>query len=253
MYDQHLPGYRTDFKNASWEIRESDHYRFHYFKDSLAEKEIERIVQTQEDAFRKIIDFLQVPSPEKKIDYYLYSNTATKEHLMGSPWFAQSIYDDFSVHALYMEEDRVIGPHEDTHLLSLPLGLSIGFFQEGLAERMVGHDWYGNSFRDTVREALSDARFVATPNLLTSHQAWTDTNNECARQYYSLAALFSNYVIDTYGKEKYIALYSSLKRDAASAENESHYLRILGVSSKELFEHFLLDESFAVTAQPTPV
>ena len=239
MYEQELPGYTAAFKDFPWEIRDSAHYRFHYFKDSLAEKEIEKIVETQERAYRQILAFLELPSVDKKISYYLYPDAHTKEKLMGTPWFAQSIYNDFAIHALYSEKDRVIGPHEDTHLLSLPLGLSIGFLQEGIAERMVGHDWYGNNFTDVVKEALNEEGFIVTADLLTSHDAWIATSDDFARQYYALAAAFSEYLINNFGKEKYLLLYKTLQRKSTSQENERVYQEILGINPQESWEQFL--------------
>lgn len=220
-------------------MRESDHYVFHYFKDSLAEKEIETIIKTQEDAFAQILSFLEIPSPTQKISYYLYPDPETKEKLMGTPWYAQSIYNEFAVHALYSETDRVVGPHEDTHLLSLPFGLSIGFLQEGLAERMVGHDWHGNAFEDVVKETLTDEKFVISPSLLTDHQAWIDTNDDYARQYYSLAALFTDHVIATFGKYTYFKLYKSLNRNAAPEENDRQYQQLLHQGSLDIWNAFL--------------
>jgi len=201
MYKQSLPEYKTLFNDAPWVVRGSSHYQFHYFTVSLAEREIEHIIKTQENALQKILNFLELEAPSEKIAYYFYPSIEIKEELMGSKWFAEAIYNDFAVHALYTEEHRVIGPHEDTHLVSLPLGLSIGFLQEGLAEYLVGHDWYGNTFSQTVHEVLDDNQFTISPDLLTTHQAWTDTNDTYARQYYALSALFADYMIATYGKK----------------------------------------------------
>lgn len=237
---QELPGYTTAFKNAPWCVKESPHYRVHYMNGSLAEKEIENIVQTQENAYKKITEFLELPQyPEKKIDYYLYPDAETKKQLMGSEWFAQSVWNDFAVHALYTEEDRVIGPHEDTHLLSLPLGLSIGFLQEGLAEYMVGQSWHGESFEEIVQNILANPVFTISDNLLTSHSAWRDTNDDYAQQYYALAALFTGFLIEKYDKEKYIRLYQALARDAESSENKKQYEEILSIAPEHLFIEFL--------------
>lgn len=237
---QELPGYITTFKNASWRVKESPHYCFQYMKDSLAEKEIENIIRTQEDAYEKITEFLGLSSyPENKIGYYLYPDAATKKQLMGSEWFAESIYDDFAVHALYTEEDRVVGPHEDTHLLSLPLGLSIGFLQEGLAEYMVGQSWRGESFEEIVQSIQTNPKFVISDNLLISHSGWRDTNDDYAQQYYALAALFTGFLIETYGKEKYFELYRTLARDSESSENKKRYEEILNITTGEAWSLFV--------------
>jgi len=235
MYNQSLPGFKTLFNSAPWVVRGSSHYQFHYFKGSLAEREIEHIIKTQEDAFQKILSFLELEAPSEKIAYYFYPSIEIKEELMGSKWFAQAIYNDFAVHTLYTEGHRVIGPHEDTHLLSLPLGLTIGFLQEGLAEYLVGHDWYGNSFLNTIREAIGNEQFTISPDLLTSHQSWVDTNDEYAREYYALAAHFSNYLIEKYGRNNYLKLYSNLSRDKSPEENAAYYTSVFGIAYKKIF------------------
>lgn len=235
MYTQLISGYTTAFKHAPWRFNDSEHYRFHYIEGSVAEREIEYIVEIQETAFKQVLDFLEVSQPEKKIFYYLYPDSATKERLMGSSWFAQAVYEDYAIHALYTEVDRVIGPHEITHLLSLPFGLAIGFMQEGLADRMVGKDWYGNLFLDTMREALKDEHFLISPDLLIAHQAWHDIPDGYTRQYYALAALFTDYLIDGYGKQKYLQLYAALSRDASMEENGAQYMKVLGAPIEEVF------------------
>ncbi|MHB8860353.1 MAG: hypothetical protein ACYC48_01310 [Minisyncoccota bacterium] len=236
---QDIPGYTTAFKKVPWETRTSSHYYFHYLKESLAEREIEDIVQTQENAYEKITRFFDSPSyPGEKINYYLYPDAGMKKELMGNAWFAQSVYDDFTVHALYTKEHRVIGPHEDTHLLSLPLGLSIGFLQEGLAEYMVGRSWHGESFEEVVLDARLNANFKFSNDLLISHQAWRNTDDAYAQQYYALAALFTRFLIATYGKDAYLKLYRALTRDASRFENEKKYQEILDTNSAELFVRF---------------
>ncbi|HCR52729.1 TPA: hypothetical protein DIV48_03765 [Candidatus Kaiserbacteria bacterium] len=247
MYEQHLPGYTTAFNGFPWLTRDSGHYHFHYAANSLAEREIDYIEKTQESAFRNILAFLQIEPPEKKIHYYFYPDEDMKEKLMGSRWFAQSIYNDFSIHALYTQKNRVIGPHEDAHLLSLPLGLSIGFLQEGLAERMVGADWFGHPFIETVRSAIADEHFNVSAELLTSHEAWLATDDGYARQYYALAALFVTYLIDTCGKQLFLKLYSSLSRTANPEENAAKYQEIFGIVPSELFSRFIKKYGLKIT------
>ena len=145
-YKQHLPDYIHKFKeDTRWKSYETEHYIFNFFPDSVAEKEIKDISERQEQAYTKIISFLNIPEPIQKITYYLYPDEETKKELMGDDWYAQSIYAENCVHVLYTEEIKPIGEHEDTHLLSLSWGLSIPLFQEGLAEYLVGYNWYGES------------------------------------------------------------------------------------------------------------
>jgi hypothetical protein len=137
---------------------------------------------------------------------------------MGSGWFGQSIYNEFAIHTIYNEKDKVIGPHEDTHLLTLGWGLSIGFFQEGLAEFMVGHDWYGGSHNNRANNAL--AKKILPPlEAMFYHQTWLDTPDENAIDYYAYAGSFTSWLINTFGLDKFKMLYKKLNRDSIQTTN----------------------------------
>ena len=232
MFEQNLPTYIKDFESAPWLKTESEHYVFHYLENSLAEKEIEFISKTQEEAFNKIISTLNIDKPERKIKYYLYPDGGTKKKLMGSDWFAQSIYNDFAVHAIYNEKDKVIGPHEDTHLLTLPWGLSIGFFQEGLAEFMVGHDWYGGSHDKRAADALSK-KILHSLERMFSHQAWVNTPDENAIDYYAYAGSFTAWLINTFGLDIFKFLYTKLNRDNTEEGNIQIFIDTYKIKPKE--------------------
>ena len=134
MEKQNLPTYTHVFLDDNrWLTRETDHYIFHYFPDSEAEKDIEMIVAMQENAFKKIVNFLNIEPPKKKIEYYFYPDEEIKKALMVDDWYAQSILDEFRIHVLYTSDIKPIGEHDDTHLLSLPWGISIRLLQDGLA------------------------------------------------------------------------------------------------------------------------
>lgn len=138
MYPQNLPTYTHKFlEYKDWIKCETTHYIFNYTSGSEAEKDIEVIKETQENAYKKITSFLKLEKDENKIEYYFYPDPKTKKDLMGDDWYAQSIYNEYRVHVLYTADDKPIGPHEDTHLLTLCYGLSMPFIQEGLADYMV--------------------------------------------------------------------------------------------------------------------
>lgn len=229
---QNLPTYKRDFETASWLKKETDHYEFLYFAGSLAEKDIDVIAKRQEEAFAKIINFLEVPAPKKKIRYFLYPDEETKKALMGDSWFAQSIYKDFCIHMLYTEAIKPIGEHEDTHLLSLPWGLSIGFFQEGLAEYMVGHDWYGKSHASSVIDGLKK-NIIPTLHSMMDHKGWSDLDDDSAMYYYSFAGSLVDFLIATFGKEKFKELYMRTNRSFSKDQNEAIFGEIYSMSIGE--------------------
>ena len=114
---------------------------------------------------------------------------------MGDGWYGQSIYNEFTVHAVYNEEDKVTGEHEDTHLLSLQLGLPISLFQEGLAEAMVGTSMFGNEHEKFVTDGIKRGLKADIKNLM-SQQGWLDTPDEEAEFYYSIAGSFVKYLLE---------------------------------------------------------
>lgn len=228
MEKQNLPTYTHNFLNDNhWLTRETDHYIFHYFLDSEAEKDIKKITATQEDAFKKIIAFLNVELPKSKIEYYFYPNEEIKIELMGDDWYAQSIRDEFRVHVLYTKDIKPLGEHEDTHLLSIPWGISIGFFQEGLAEFMVGHAWDGKSHISYVNEGYANNLYSPLSDFF-EHEAWLRTDDSKPLFFYSLVGAFTTFLINNYGKDKFKELYKNTRRDIGKMENLNIFEKIYG-------------------------
>ena len=234
--DQDVSFYKEYFKKSNkWLKKETEHYVFYYFPNSLAEKEIEMVAERQKKAFGKIISFLRVEPPKNKISYYLYPDAKTKKELMGDDWYAQAIYKDFCVHILYTEKVKPIGEHEDTHLLSLPWGLSIGFLQEGLAEYLVGHNWHGNSHEDIVKDGFNKNILPSIISLM-SHDSWMKLPDENIFYHYCLAGSFVKFLIEKYGREKFERLYRGTKRQNSQEENLNLFYIIYNKSVGEIEE-----------------
>lgn len=172
---------------------------------------MEHIVEIQETAYKKIIAFLEVDASNQPIEYFFYPDGQTKKELMGDDWHAQSIYSEFRIHILYTEKNKPIGEHEDTHLLSLSWGLSIGFLQEGLAEYMTGHAWDGNAHAKYCKEGYEQQYFPSI-RILFGHKEWMERSEINMIYFYSLAGAFAAYLINTYGKERFKSLYQKTDR-----------------------------------------
>jgi hypothetical protein len=205
---------------------------FYYFPQTVAETEIIQISTIQENAFKKIINFLEVPVPKRKIIYYLYPDPETNKRLMGDDWYAQAIWKDFFVHVLYTDETKPIGEHEDTHLLSLLWGLSIAFFQEGLAEYLVGHGWHGENHDQLAHEALIKG-FLPSVDSMMDHALWKKLDDDHALYYYCFVGSFAKFLIEQYGKEKFKALYQDRDRLKTKDENSNVFQKIYNISTVE--------------------
>lgn len=239
MYKQHLPNYKHNFlDDPRWVTYSSPHYRFHCFTDSVAEQDIDLITTTQESAYKKIVSFLKVPEPNKLIEYYFYPTIEIKTELMGDSWFAQAIYNEFYVHVLYTGKDKPIGAHEDTHLLTLPWGISVNFLQEGLAEYMVGHNWYGEPHKDCIKEGLEKG-YELRPSRILTEKDWLDTPQDGAVYFYALAGEWVKYLVGTLGLEVFKKLYVESTREETADTMREKYQRYTSRSVDELEEDFL--------------
>jgi len=233
-FKQHLPNYIRKFvDDPRWRRKESAHYIFHFFSDSLAEKEIVTIIEQQEKSWRKILDFLELPEPSRKIIYYLYPDGKTKKQLMGDDWFAQSIRDEFCVHMIYNEKIKPLSEHEDTHLLSLSWGFSIGLLQEGLAEYLVGHSWHGENLDQLVVEAMSKKLLPSIESIM-DHKGWLESNDKYAQYNYAFVGSFARFLIEKYGKEKFRELYQETTRQNSKEQNISVFKETYGITPSEV-------------------
>ncbi len=238
MFEQHLPTYTHEFLSFDgWLMKESPHYVFRYTKGSEAEMDIEHITEIQEAAYEKIVRTLNAPAPEKKIEYYFYPDEETKTRLMGDDWYALTILNEWCIHVLYTSEHKPIGPHEDTHLLSLFLGQATPFIAEGLADYLVGHAWDGTPHLDYVRQGR-DLGLDMNPAHYLTPDDWLNTPDEYAIIFYSLAALWTKYLIDTFGLNTYLSFYRQIKRSQDREEGRSLYLQVFGKNLDELSANF---------------
>lgn len=222
---QNIPWFKTDYqKKRNWMVRKSPHYVFHYFQNSLAEKEIKKIIETQELAYKKITKTLKLKN-KRKINYYLYPSKKTKQNLIGDDGHGNAIWLEIKkrkvwvpkkieVHSLYNNKIQCIGPHEDTHLLSLPWGVSIFLFSEGLAEFM-DERWYGKDIDIWARKYLKENKLYSLKFLL-ENKNWNKVNDMIT---YPQVGSFVRFLINTYGIEKFKKIYKRTSRQKILKEN----------------------------------
>ena len=210
-----------------WQIKKSRHYIFHYFPNSLAEKEIKEIVKNQEATYSEILFFLGVKN-NKIINYFLYPNNKIKGEMMGDDGNGNAIRNKFEVHAVYKQDVKCIGAHEDTHLLSLPLGVSVKLFREGLAE-FISKTWHEKSHDFWAKKFLDEKEEINFSKILDNSK-WDDSKDEVL---YPCVGSFCSFLINEIGKDKFLKLYGSLDRD----KNVSYNLKTIEeITGKSLVE-----------------
>jgi hypothetical protein len=212
---------------VNWLKKESEHYKFYFLNNSLAQKDIDSIIREQEKWYEKIIQELKIKN-KKRISYYLYPSRELKKQTTQDDGNAFANWNDFSVHTIYNEKLKILGPHEDTHLLTLSWGISISIFREGLAEFLhktwhdKSHNYWSNKFFQKQKASLtqlinSDFFFNLDPNLS-----------------YPVAGSLVKFLIKNYGLEKFKKVYGLVDKEKSDQENIKNIEKIYQISLEDL-------------------
>jgi hypothetical protein len=210
-----------------WKIFETRHYIFHYFP-ILAEEEIEKIARGQETIYCHILSYLGLKN-HRMINYFLYPTNQIKGSMMGDDGNGNTNREKFEIHAVYNEEVKCVGAHEDTHLLSLPLGLSVKLFREGLAEFM-SETWHGKTHDIWANKFLNEKKIPKLSKIIDDAE-WDKVSDLIS---YPCAGSFIKYLIESLGKEKFINIYKRINKNKCSAENLATILAVSGKSLDQL-------------------
>jgi len=236
-YKQNIPWYKNEYLNQEWERDESSHYVFYSKKESLAKQNLNNIIALKENHYSKIVQWLGIDN-NKKINYYLYSSIKEKLALMGDNSPGNAIWEELDVnnnprkteiHAVYNEKCKFIGEHEDTHLLSLPWGLSIYLFCEGLAQYMEDN-FIDEDLHVITKKLLQENKLYAVDFLCTNNN-WVEVVPTII---YPQVGSFIKYLIEIHGKEKFQELYQNTSRNYDTPKNLLEIEKIYKKNAKEL-------------------
>lgn len=195
---------------------ESEHYNFYVKEASLAEREIAEIIEVQECAYRAISDLLDLKEAFK-ISYYLFDTAEEVGNVYGE------LYGDFEpcngfasapdkIYAVYNERIKCIGPHEDAHILSYKVNKPCSvFIREGLA-MFFDESWWGRANKLWVKDFLQNGSYVSLGCLLNDEHFYEFPDALS----YPTAGAFTEFLIQSFGKDKYLAFYRYQGTDFAA-------------------------------------
>ena len=195
------------FEQDKTETYVSEHYVFHFQPGSLAEKDIATIAHEQERCFSKICAVLQVDYLEK-IHYYFTTSPLTIGRIFweeGTPCNGVALCgrEQAKIYAVYDETIKCVGSHEDTHLISFQINYpESDFVVEGLAMFMDGL-WWGVPNEAWTAYYKQKYPEMAVRSLL-DNEAFAQLGCQIT---YPLAGAFTKYLMDTFGKDKYLTFY----------------------------------------------
>lgn len=207
--------------------QKSKHYVFHYEENSVAGRDINKIVSLQEECYSFISICLGTES-EGAIHYHLYD---TPEEV-GRQYAI--IYDDDEeepcngfalpntksndglnhIYAVYSNNVKCIGLHEDAHVISYSYGRPTSkFVREGLAMFFDRYWWGIDNYSWTLWYIQEHGGLPAIKELL---------QNDCFDEYdeiitYPLSGAFTSYLMERYGNSRYKDFFKASVSDVYSA------------------------------------
>ncbi|MBN2590352.1 MAG: M48 family metalloprotease [Sedimentisphaerales bacterium] len=224
-------------------LHETDHFDIHYFENSTAEKEIEQIAEIKEKGYNEICKFLNVTS-ELRIRLILFEDQQKKmleTGHQGDGWaFNNTIVE------IYNEKTKLDPYHETTHILMRPFGNPPALFNEGFAVYMserLGDDSLKNlgggnlKIYERVAELKAKNELWDLKELIGFNEIGSlESRSQVA---YPQAASFVKFLIDAYGKDKFLETYKTLVNGQSSEKSIQRLEGIYKESFRDLEKEWI--------------
>jgi len=239
-------GYMTGERKATWdeyvlpkmEKHSSQHFDIYCLKDSTAAREIDRIAKRKDAGFDEICRFLGKDS-DVRIRMVFFEDGETKRRAtghQGAGWaYGNTIVE------IYNEKERLDPYHETTHILMGPVGNPPALFNEGFAtymsERLGAHALESLSggkatIYQRAKELKDKGDWIPLPELF----GYTEIGSARTRPpvAYPEAGSFVQFLIGTYGKDKFLQAYRTLRNSDEQAVREDNARRLAGIYGQSL-------------------
>ena len=214
--------------------KETEHYVFRFAAGSMAEQDMDAMINEQEQAYSELTVLFGFALP-KKIEYFLLASPEENGEILREffdmepfPMNGFCIAPNY-IFAVYNENIRCVGAHEVTHLFSDTLCMPKSqFLHEGLA-MYADRSFWGKPNREWVREFLKNGSYVSVRDL-ASDERFDASPSEIT---YPIAGAFIGFLIERFGMKRFLnEVYQS---DTPLFENLSH---LLGMDDEEIEEQF---------------
>ena len=182
---------------------ETNNYIFNYNENSKAEIDIIEISKYQESCFEYICNVLKM-RPDFKIEYYLCETPEEVGRIYGDnePCNGFACLPN-KIYAVYNEQVQCIGFHEDSHVISYLINRpESSAIKEGLA-MYFDRKWWGIQNLDWTGYFIKTNKYISIVKLLDDDYFF---NLDCEITYPIMGA-FTDWLISTYGIEKYLNFY----------------------------------------------
>jgi len=246
------PGVR-DKMVATMQNRTARNFDIYYKKNSTAERDIDKIVAERDSGYDEICKFLGI-KPDIRITLIFFEDMESKRNETGHQ--GAGLARGTMIVEVYNKEMYLDPFHETTHILTNSFGLPPAILREGLATYMSERlgapplrELGGgeSSLYEQVCELRNKVDWIGLEELLT----YTEIGPGWSRPpvAYPEAGAFVKFLVDTYGKEKFLQAYKNLtssKIRSVLEQNESKLEKIYGVSLPDMEKQWIK----AVETQP---
>lgn len=217
------------------------HFDFYFYKDSYAAHEIDGIGKTREEGYEKICHYLDLKTDQRIITVF-FNDFETKAIETGHRGKGAAL--DTSIIEVYNKEIQAHPYHETVHILSASFGSPPALFNEGLAEYLeivlAGKDSteLQMDLNEKIKALKNSSDWIPIKELLT----FTDIPGKSqAHVSYPEATAFVKFLIETYGKQRFIESFIQLinsEEKIIQMENLDRLAKIYSTSVDKLIEDF---------------
>lgn len=220
------------------EKRSTAHFDIYYPKDSTAAREIDRIARQKDAGFEQICQFLGKDS-DVRIRLVFFEDGPSKQTAtghQGAGWaYGRTIVE------VYNDKEKSDPYHETAHILMGALGGPPALFNEGfavyLSEKLGTHalEGFGGgqaTIYQWVKELKSKGDWIELPQLLTFTQIGPAESRPLVA--YPEAASFVKFLIDTYGKDRFLQAYKTLRNSDNRALQEDNVRNLEQICGKSM-------------------
>lgn len=209
----------------------TEHIVFYCSPNTLAYKDIKEIMLQHESALKNVCDFAGV-SPKQKIAIFFYPDQATKK--MCTLHTGDGLARGNMIAQVYNEQMKLDPYHELTHVVMGQIGNPPALFNEGFAVYMqTGHIWNGQHVDKTTTDLLKSGKLGPLSKLFLRTEIGSQNNDgEIA---YPVSASFVKFLLDNYGRERFIKAYKKLRNNNTDIKKNNSYIEeVFGFSIDEL-------------------
>lgn len=211
--------------------RTSEHFEVYFEAASPAEQDIEKIIRCRETAYAQIACTLRYPRVGLPITLVLYADAETKYKETGHRGNGWG-FETFMVE-IYNESVKVSPYHELTHVVAGALGTPPALYDEGLAvylSNLLSATPHATERLDEQASAILAAREWIPIDELAGYAEIGPAATRPSLSY-AVSAAFVKHLIETYGIEGFLRLYSQtgVPRDPAADErNRTVFCAVYG-------------------------